>query len=407
MANAAMRAVWRRLPVGFRRTLAHSTLSLLAPGLPSATAATNAPWIVVGFLTSPSGLGQAARLGYAALERQGHQVFGIDLSGSFMELAGRVPFPFHDGRKHRGPAHVLVNINAPYMKYVFQLLGRGFLREKEIVAYWAWELPSAPESWREGFDRTHRILTPSAFVAEALRLVRTDRPIAVAPHPVALEALPILPKRVEPISANAPFVIASVLNAASGFERKNPLALIGAYRKAFGGAPHVRLQVLVSNAEHYEGGAAKLRRAAAGDATISLTFDTLDRAGYWRWFGAPDLYAALHRAEGFGLPIAEAMCMGVPVLATHWSANAEFMTEENSLPVSYTMTPVQDPQKKYESGPGNSWAEANQDHAAALMARAVNEPHWLADRADAGQETARRLFSTFNASQNDAPSQIA
>jgi len=396
VANAAVRAVWRRLPVGFRRALAHRTLSLFAPPLPHhAPIADDAPWIVVGFLTSPSGLGQAARLAHKALEARGGDVYGVDLSGSFMELAGRAPFSFRDGRGHRGPARVLININAPYMKFVFHLLGRAFLREKEIIAYWAWELPRAPESWREGFARAHRVATPSAFVADALRALDAEKPISMAAHPVALDELPLLTPRSAPVSASAPFTIACALNAASGFARKNPLALIGAYRAAFAGADHVRLRMLVSNIEHYDGGAEKLRAAVSGDPTIELTFDALDRDGYWRWFGAPDLYAALHCAEGFGLPIAEAMCMGVPVLATHWSANAEYMTEENSLPVAYTLTPVNDPQQKYESGAGNLWAEADQAHAAALMKRAVAEPAWLAARAAAGRATAQRLFSAF------------
>lgn len=396
MANAAVRAVWRRLPVGFRRALAHRTLSLFAPALPAYVAPpADAPWIVVGFLTSPSGLGQAARLAYKALEARGGAVYGVDLSASFMELAGRVPFAFREGRSHRGPARVLININAPYMKFVFHLLGRSFLRGKEITAYWAWELPRAPESWREGFERAHKIAAPSAFVSDALRALDETKPITVAPHPVALDDLPVLQSRTQPVSAAAPFTIACALNAASGFERKNPLALIAAYRQAFQGAPHARLNMLVSNIEHYEGGAEKLRTAVAGDPTIRLTFDALDRAGYWRWFGAPDLYAALHRAEGFGLPIAEAMCMGVPVLATNWSANAEFMTEENSLPVAYALTPVNDPQQKYESGGANMWAEADVAHAAFLMARAAAEPDWLAARAAAGKASARARFSTF------------
>lgn len=393
----ALRAIWRRLPVGFRRKLAHTAIRAMAPPLPAPSAqslAPDAPVIVVGFLTSASGLGQAARLAYRAFERQGLEVYGVDLSRFFFETADIVRFAFRDGRAHRGPGRVLININAPYMAYAFNLLGRAFLREKHVTGYWAWESPRAPEAWREGFARTHDIAAPSAFVAEAIRALGDAPPVHVAPHPVMLEELPALQRRSAPVSAEAPFTIVSAFNAASGFERKNPLALIAAFKRAFPARDDVRLRLLAYNIEHYEAGRAALEGAIAGDARIEAHYEALDRPAYWRWYGAPDLYASLHRAEGFGLTLAEAMALGVPVLATHWSANAEFMDEENALPVRFTLVAIADDQQKYAAE--GAWAEADIAHAAALMRRAHAEPDWLAKIARAGQARAARTFETFD-----------
>jgi len=391
------RAIWRRLPVTFRRRLAHGSLRLLAPRLPAASpasAAADAPVIIVGFLTSASGLGQAARLAYRAFERQGRAVYGVDLSRFFFETADVVRFAFHDGRAHRGPGRVLININAPYMAYAFNLLGRAFLREKHVTGYWAWELPRAPEAWREGFERTHDIAAPSAFVAEAIRALGDTPPVYVAPHPVMLEELPPLTPRSAPVSEEAPFTIVSAFNAASGFERKNPLALIAAFKRAFPAREDVRLRLLASNIEHYEAGRAALEAAIAGDARIEAHYQAMDRPAYWRWYGTPDLYASLHRAEGFGLTLAEAMALGVPVLATHWSANAEFMDESNALPVRFKLAAIADDQQKYAAE--GAWAEADVEHAAVLMQRAYAEPEWLAKLARAGQAHAARIFETFD-----------
>lgn len=391
MAGALVREVWRRLPVGFRRGLAHGMLSALAPRLaPAPELADDAPHVVVGFLSSPSGLGQAARLAMQAFAAQGNEVYGIDLSRNFFETAERVAFQYRDGRSVLGPAHVLININAPYMKYVFHLLGRSFLRDKKITAYWAWELPRAPADWAEGLSRAHRIAAPSRFVADAIATLPGAPEICVAPHPVAIEHLPPLPLR----PAAQPFTIVSAFSIASGFERKNPLALIAAFKRAFGDAPDKRLRLLASGGEHYPAAATALNQAIAGAANIELTYDAFGREEYWRWYGAPDLYASLHRAEGFGLPLAESMCRGVPVLATNWSANAEYMDVSNALPVRCELVPVQDAQQKYPAD-GQKWAEADITHAAELMRRAATDPAWLAALAAKGRTDALARFTRF------------
>lgn len=391
------RAVWHRLPVWLRRPLAHGVLSVLAPPLPKASAescAANAPVIVVGFLSSASGLGQAARLAYTALERQGRRVFGVDLSANFFETSEAVRFAFTDGRTYRGPARVLININAPYMKYVFRLLGGRFLKGRRVTGYFAWELERAPEAWREGLASVHDVATPSAFVAGAIKALGGVPRVHVAPHPVALEDIPRLPLPAAPPDRTHPFTIAFAMNAASGWERKNPLGLIAAFRLASKGRADWRLQLLISNLEHYAPAQAVLNAVIAEDSRIVLTTQTLDRPAYWRWFGAPDLYASLHRAEGFGLSLAEAMVAGVPVLATHWSANAEFMHERNSLPVRYKLIPVEDPQQKYVAGAGR-WAEPDIAHAAYLMARAYAEPDWRLVLANTARAEALARWSTF------------
>lgn len=398
MVNALIKSVWRRLPVGFRRGLAHGVVMRFAPGLPipsAASSAPDAPIIIVGFLTSASGLGQAARLAYRALERQGRDVLAVDLSRNFFETADVVRFEYRDGTRHRGAARVLVNINAPYLKYTFHLLGRDFLRDKWVTGYWAWELSRAPEAWREGLMRVHDIAVPSRFVADAVKALGDTPPVRVAPHPVAIEMFPAIAARKEAVSQAAPFTVVSSLNAASGFERKNPLAVIAAFRLAFGERMDRRLRMLVSNIEHYPAGRTALDAATAGAENIEITYDALDRDAYWRWYGAPDLYVSLHRAEGFGLPIAESMVAGVPVLATNWSANAEFMTPETASPVNFRLIPVRDAQQKYAED-GAEWADADIAHAAHLMQRAAEDGDHLHAIARAGQADALRRFSHFD-----------
>lgn len=386
-----LRRLWRSAPVGLRRAFAHSVLGLLAPRLSKVESAPlDAPVVVVGFLSSASGLGQAARLAYTAVQQQGRRVLGVDLSRHFFETGDAVNFQYDDGSTHRGPAHVLININAPYLKYVFHLLGAAFLARKYVTGYWAWELPRVPAPWAEGLTRVHDIAVPSTFVAGALRSLGDLPSVRVIPHPVALEAPPVSARE----TADGRFDIVSAFNVASGFERKNPLAAVAAFKLASHGDMAWRLRLLVSNAEHYESGKTALMAAISEDDRIEVTFAALDRDAYWRWFGAPDLYVSLHRSEGFGLTLAEAMLAGVPVLATHWSGNVDFMSVENSLPVRYRLIPVVDPQSKYDTG-SDLWADADIDHAAELMRRAFLEPAWTRQLAARARQEALERWTRF------------
>lgn len=374
-----MYSFWSRLPVRFRKRAAHALFSRLQPALPPVPRGNLAdpglPRIVVGLLSSPTGLGQSARLTARALREAGHAVYGIDLGAYFYEPHDAVPHDLADGRRITGPAHLIININAPYLPYVLSILGGAFLQEKHVTGYWAWELPLVPRAWARGLPCVHDIAAPSRFVADAIRHIDPVQPVFVLPHPVALDAPPASAK-LAPTNGRCnggPFTVTSVLNLASGYERKNPLALIAAFRQAFGHTGDCRLRILVGNADQYPPGRAAIEAALAGNANIHVTWDSLDREALWRWWQGPDVYASLHRAEGFGLPLAEAMCAGYPVVATGWSGNMDFMTAENSFPVRYRLTRVRDPQAKYDSDLGQ-WAEPDIAHAAQIFQRLRERP---------------------------------
>jgi len=383
IANPAF-AIWRRLPVRPRQQFARALIGLLRPRLAGGGGPPPADWpvVIVGFLSSPSGLGQAARLAAAAFAREGVSVFGVDLGRHFFEGGGAIDHGIAAGGRLVGPAHVIININAPYLPYALWLLGRRFLRDKHLTGYWAWELPNVPPSWSRGYRCVHDIAVPSRFVASAVAARSAGRPVMVAPHPVALDPPPPAVRRQgAPYSPAQPFTVMSVLNVASGFERKNPLALITAFRQAFGNDPSARLRLSVVNADHFPPAGSAITKAVAGQANIEVNWHSMDRDAFRAWWGTPDLYASLHRAEGFGLPLAEAMCAGYPVLATGWSGNLEFMTEDNAFLVGYRLADIKDPQAKYSPAEGQ-WAEPDIDHAARLMRQIRGEPALAADRAE-------------------------
>ncbi len=391
--------LWGRIPVKLRRGVAHFIISLLSPKPDPAPSVEisdkQLPKIVVGFLSSPSGLGQSARLSADALVSEGYTVYGIDLSRYFYEMADTIAHQLPDGKSINGPAHVIIKINAPYLPYVLFLLGRSFLKEKYITGYWVWELPQLPASWNRGFACVHDIAVPSAFVAKAVTDCDSSKMVRMAPYPVALDLPPLSPLAENAKRPEQPFTIISVINAASGFERKNPLALIAAFKLAFGHASDVRLRLLIANTHHYPHCIEVINKQVKAFDNIEISWRSLDRRELWYWWGTPDIYASLHRSEGFGLPLAEAMCAGYPVVATGWSGNMQFMTKNNSFPLDYSLIDVLDPQDKYTTGLGQ-WADADIAQAAEILTRLKQQPQTMSKIAKQARLISQTAVSTKN-----------
>jgi glycosyltransferase involved in cell wall biosynthesis len=359
-------ALWRQLPPRFRQKTFHIAVARLRPTLSEVPADLaldpSIPRIVVGFLSNQSGLGQSARLAAEALQRAGLSVYGVDLSAFFYEGVGKIAHTLPDGRAKRGPGHVILVVNAPYAPYALQILGRRFVEGKYVTGYWAWELPRLPQNWGDGFSVVHDLAAPSTFTASAIRRFGGDMPVRVALHPVTLD----YPSLESARPHSGPFSILTAFNIGSGFVRKNPCALIQAFKRAFGNSSSVQLKIIATNAEHYPPAKSEIRAAIGTANNISVEWKAVNRGEYLGWWRAADAYVSLHRSEGFGLPLAEALCAGLPTVGTGWSGNMDFMTESNSYPVKFSLVDVCDEQQKYPNNLGQ-WADPNVDHAAAIL----------------------------------------
>jgi glycosyltransferase involved in cell wall biosynthesis len=134
-----------------------------------------------------------------------------------------------------------------------------------------------------------------------------------------------------------------------------------------------------------------LSEAIAGRPDITLLDEALDPSEHAELFERCDCYVSLHRSEGFGLALAEAMSIGMPVVATGYSGNTDFMTAENSFLVGFELTPVGEGAEHYPAG--GTFAEPDTEHAAAVLREIWLDPDQARRRGERGRDEVRQKLS--------------
>ncbi|TAN08197.1 MAG: glycosyltransferase family 1 protein [Rhodanobacteraceae bacterium] len=232
------------------------------------------------------------------------------------------------------------------------------------IGYWLWELETFPCDWRSALDMVDEVWVPTTFVRRAV-MAATSKPVTLMPMPVAFPVPHGLPRAELGLDQSA-FVFLFSFDFHSYPERKNPWAVIEAFRAAFPrNRCDVQLLIKTTNGERVSGAFTQLLAAAAEDPRILIRNGCLDRASMYALLAAVDAYVSLHRAEGIGLGMAEAMYLGKPVVATGWSGNLDFMSPQEARLVDFQLVPVAP--GAYPHADGQRWAEPNVGQAARFM----------------------------------------
>ena len=334
---------------------------------------------VVAHLGYPSGLQQAA-LGLLDAMR----IAGIPTSLRTLPVtADDTPPPGHLGLEPFETTIYLAAVNS----FPDEWYGRAGLWMRpgvRRIAVWYWETEDVPAEWVPRLQWPDEVWAPTQFLADAFRKVVRVPVVPMLPG-VQLTRFELFPRSRFGLRDDR-FVFLFTFDMNSTMERKNPLGLIAAFQRAF--APHepVDLVVKVSRGEADPVAFARLRDACA-DAAVILLNETMPRAEVLALFAACDCYASLHRAEGFGLGIAEAMLLGKPVIATYYSGNRDFTTPETSYLVRARRVTCETATGPYPAGA--VWADPDLDHAAELLRRVFEHP----DEARAVAERGRQAVS--------------
>jgi hypothetical protein len=347
-------------------------MALLAPRIARPEPDGEGVLVVAGYVSAATGLGAATRRLAAGLRAAGLSPLEADLTGPLRQRAGPegagplVPVP-------PGPGTLLVHVNGPMLPWALRVLGRRAVAGKRVVAVWNWELPLLPADWHRGFACCHEIWVGSEFVAAAVRAAPGAPPVHVVPYPILPAPAPAAMTRAEFGLPEDAFVTLALFDATSSLARKNPLGAIAAHHAAFGNRAD-RLLVVKTHATADAGPAwAGVLAAAAAHPNVRVLDAHLSRPALWALVAASDCLLSLHRAEGYGFAMAEAMALGRAVVATGWSGNMDFMAGPGAYPVPFALVPAVDPQEIYDL-PGARWAEPDTAAAAAILAGLAGPP---------------------------------
>jgi glycosyltransferase involved in cell wall biosynthesis len=322
---------------------------------------------VAGFLASEKGLGEAVRATVRSLRATNVpyvlnnfvDIGSVNRDATYAEFSDANPYDVN-----------LVQVNVDLIPEFIQHKGKAYLRDRYNIAYWYWELSDFPPEWLPRLDYFDEIWTGSSFALDALSRVAAV-PVVRIP--------PCLPEKLPTTGAGRDhfglpvdkFLFLFIFDLHSILERKNPLGLIAAFKKAFTGKDDALLVLKCSHSEDCPAELAALTEAARG-ANVKIIDSVMGREEINRLVELADCYVSLHRAEGFGFPLAEAMSLEKPVIATANSGNMDFMTPSNSFLTKYRLAEIARDHGPYKKG--SAWADPDTDHAAELMRFVYEHP---------------------------------
>jgi len=300
--------------------------------------------------------------------------------------------------RHGQQVHVdLVHTNPNILASTPELLEAHPLEAPLRIGYWAWELESFPAGWERFFAGYQEIWCPSAFTAQALAQ-RSPVPVVAVPHLPDwphLQARTKARKHWRQQAAARPFTFLNLFDYWSTAERKNPAGVIQAFQSAFPRAeragPSVQLLIKASSAEQFPEQAAALKALSAGDPRIRWLEQLLPQNGLDALYQHADALVSLHRAEGFGLTLAEAMALGIPTIATGYSGNLEFLLPGSALLIPSQRRTLTRSAGDYQAGA--FWAEPDLQAAAAAMRQLAENPSAAAALGRRGQHRVRERLS--------------
>lgn len=321
-----IKSLWGGTP-DFMKRLLFRALSMFYARAPI-PAGESEVFYVCGAFRNNSGISQGCRLYADELERQGKNVIRVDLTRAMRQpenlpFAGELVQPRALGaRKDNGA--VIIHANPPRYFLALAGLGRSFLRGRRITAYWAWEKETLPAWWPPLFDTAHQIETPSEFGASVFRK-HASLPVLNHPH-----VLPPARKVKTEFASNGIVSCLYVCDLAASFERKNPLGVLETFQRAFPpGKGHLTFKISKARGSLSPQAESFLEKCAACP-DVSVISENLSQDEMRQLYQENDIYLSLHRSEGFGLTIAEALALGLDVVATAHGGNCEFMKTPRS-----------------------------------------------------------------------------
>lgn len=344
--------------------------------------------LFIGYAEGALGLGQSFRAKLMAAETA-NLAFAVYPFRVNIETRLIEPYMQHRYDKTHPYSINVIEVAADQVPEVFRALAPELLANSYNILCTYWELPAAPEQWREYLAGIHEIWAPNRFVATAFAKI-FNGPIIVMPP--AVDTGGNHPGRAHFGLEEQRFYFMFSFDYSSSPFRKNPLGVLKAFECAFPrGDENVGL-VIKSTGAHYPDFKIAIDEAMARDRRILMIDWNMSREEILGLIQAADAYVSLHRAEGFGLGMAEAMTFGRIVIGTDYSGCTDFLTDKTGFLVPYQLRPLES--YEYPWSAGQLWAEPDHNAAVEAMRRAVANPAEGKKRGEAARDYVLQNYST-------------
>lgn len=325
---------------------------------------------LIGNICAESGLGQSCRLVASALDKTGfplsiykYEQLGAEGQGDHSwenRLSKELPYDVN-----------LIHINPHELGLAFIQQDASVWNYRYNIGYWLWELEEFPDEWIPCFQCLDEIWAPSEFICNSIRK-KTTLPVRCMPYYVDVHIGTIYERKHFGIPEDK-FLYLMMYDQSSCMERKNPIGVLNAFKMAFEKEnENVGLVIKINNPTPES--RKQIRSVLDGYTNVYLIEETLSRDEVNSLTKCVDVVVSLHRAEGFGLVLAEAMLLGTPTVATNWSSNTEFMNENVACMVDYELITIEKDMPPFKAG--NRWADANLDQAAGYMKKLYEDKEY-------------------------------
>jgi len=333
--------------------------------------------VLAGYLRAESGVGEAARLAHESLLAAGIETRTVVLGRTPSRQAHHFDPPGGVKGSETGPVGSIADrrinliwVNADQLPGFASTAGPALFEGRYNIGFWAWETERLPGVLAQSASMLDEVWVPSPYVADAVRPV-VEIPVHVFPHPIVAPPVDTSYDLAE-LGVPPGFRFLFTYDYLSSFARKNPLGVLSAFTAAFepGEGPVLVLKSVNGHLRTAE--QERLLLAAMGRPDVVIVDGYLAAGERGALIASCDCFVSLHRSEGFGLGLGEAMALGKAVIATNYSGNLAFMDARTAMLVPATRRVVGPDAEPYLAT--DHWADPDLDAAAQAMRTLAADP---------------------------------
>ncbi len=324
---------------------------------------------LIGFAYGEFGIGEDVRMAVLACESVGipFAVYNISPGDKVSQLDRSIIRHVSDDLKYDTNIFCLTGFDT--VKFFLEL-GSDIFCGRYNIGYWPWELPRWPDAWQDAYNLVDEVWASTQYSAESFK-VNSPVPVLHMPFVVNIGAMGNYRRKDFNLTENK-FIFVFAFDFNSYYARKNPEAPVKAFKLAFKDMNEsVGLVIKVMNTDHKSPQWQKFKKLLADDSRIIIIEEAMRRDKVNALYQLCDCFVSLHRAEGFGRGIAEAMLLGKPVIVTNFSGNLDYTHADNAYLVEQKSIVID--KKDYPCGQGQYWAEPDIHIAAKRMQEVYKE----------------------------------